>query len=385
MRFRWPKKQGDGAVRLAMGRIASPHLLALFRQQKAKELTAIHREHRNLAMTPGEPVRFPGLRKKDIHAVRFSEIRLTYSWEGKAVVPHLGSFSLTSSAPIEPKEIAMNRSIICSAMVLALLQAMPCGAQEPAKPQTSQLSLNTLSLEVGALQSLYELNLTKPQLEKLNQLASGAALKDQKRTPGKASKEYREKLQALRKALMNAKDSDAIDKLQDELEILGEKENPTIDDRVQVTETARKRAADAFRLLRPSQLAFCIARVAADVFDPVERLVESLEEVRAMTDEEWKEQRSDIADEISASVAGSDSVKVQKVSADVNALLHKARGLSKAEFQKQQPELQKAARKIIGDVTPLDVVRRQVELDLANLLSNPRLPQALQARLKKAS
>jgi hypothetical protein len=71
-----------------------------------------------------------------------------------------------------------------------------------------------------------------------------------------------------------------------------------------------------------------------------------------MTDEEWKELRSEIAEEISAVVAGPDSAKFKKVSNDVSALLQKARGLSKAEFQKQQSELQKAASKIIGDVRP---------------------------------
>jgi hypothetical protein len=66
----------------------------------------------------------------------------------------------------------------------------------------------------------------------------------------------------------------------------------------------------------------------------------------------------------------------------VGALLQQARGLSKADFTKQLPELKKSARKIVGDVSALDVLRHQVEIDLATLLSNPRLPNAIRARMK---
>ena len=51
------------------------------------------------------------------------------------------------------------------------------------------------------------------------------------------------------------------------------------------------------------------------------------------------------------------------------------------QILKQQPDLKNSARKVIGDVSALDVVRHQVELDLALLLSNPLLPKALRARL----
>src|SRR6202040_1680358 len=122
-----------------------------------------------------------------------------------------------------------------------------------------------------------QFNFTKTQLEKLQQMAVGTAPKDQKRKAGKASKEFREKLQALRKALISApegwsaaRDDDRINKLSGELEALRDKENPVLDDHVDMTEAARKRAADALRLLRPSQLAFYVGHIADSIDDPLD-------------------------------------------------------------------------------------------------------------------
>jgi hypothetical protein len=240
-------------------------------------------------------------------------------------------------------------------------------------------------LEVSALQSLLQFQFDKAQLEKLQQLSVGTAPKEQKRKAGKASKEFRDKLTALRKALAEAKDEARIVKLSDELDALREKEKPTLDDDVETTEAARKRAVEVFPLLKPTQLAFYFASVAEEVADPFDRLTEALEEVREMTEEEWKEQRGEIAEEIGRLAVGMDPVKSKAMIDQVAALLLQARTLKKVEFQKQQADLKKAARKIIGNPSALEVLRHQVEMDLAALLSNPRLPQALRARLSANS
>jgi hypothetical protein len=52
--------------------------------------------------------------------------------------------------------------------VVGVIPAIPCWAQEAAKPPALFFAQHS-ELEMGALQALYELNLTKPQLEKLSQ------------------------------------------------------------------------------------------------------------------------------------------------------------------------------------------------------------------------
>jgi hypothetical protein len=64
-------------------------------------------------------------------------------------------------------------------------------------------------------------------------------------------------------------------------------------------------------------------------------------------------------------------------------LLIQVRALTEEEFKAQRPELEKMARAIVGDLSPLDVLRHALVQDLAELLSNPRLAAAIDARLKK--
>ena len=81
-------------------------------------------------------------------------------------------------------------------------------------------------------------------------------------------------------------------------------------------------------------------------------------------------------------MVGLDVDKADRVNDRVAALLIRVRSLTNEEFAKQQPDLDQAAAKIVGDVGALEVLRHYVEFDLANLLSNPRLAAALDARLK---
>ena len=102
-----------------------------------------------------------------------------------------------------------------------------------------------------------------------------------------------------------------------------------------------------------------------------------------MKDKEWKQLRVDVSEEVGNLTAGLDADKASKISDQVVQLLIQARGLKDDEFKKQQAELEKSARQIIGNVGALDVVRHVLERSLAELLSNPRLAMAIDARLKK--
>jgi hypothetical protein len=268
------------------------------------------------------------------------------------------------------------------ALSLGLLAVTPCPSQSVVKAAPKAITPSNLSMEVAALQMLQHFQFDKTQLEMLLQWSQGAAQKDLARKAGKASPGYYEKMLLLRKALVEGKDQDRILKLNDELDALHEKEKPALDDQFEVTELARKRAAQVYRLLRPGQLAAYLGQTADAVIDPLERLLDAMQEVRELKENEWREEKNEIAEEISRLAAGLDTVKVQRMTEQVAALLTRVRALPKSEFARQQAELESAARKVIGNVNTMDVLRHHVQLDLAVLLSNPRLPQACRALMK---
>ena len=102
-----------------------------------------------------------------------------------------------------------------------------------------------------------------------------------------------------------------------------------------------------------------------------------------MSADQWKEFRADFGDEVARLVTGVDTEKAEKVSDEVIQLLIVARSLPDADFKAQLPDLEKTARKIVGDLGPLQVLQNVMENVLAALLSNPRLVAAIDARLQK--
>ncbi|CEF49323.1 unnamed protein product [uncultured bacterium] len=282
--------------------------------------------------------------------------------------------------------VSLTRSLaIMAALTWAAFSPFLIAQQGEPKTPPKTITINSLSMEVNALQALHQLQVSESQLNQLQKWAEESMPKDQQRKPGKASKEYRDKLQELRKALQDAKDGDLIAKLVGEVDALHEKEKPTLDDRVEITEAARKRAVEAYRLLKPGQVAAYLGQIADSIHDPRDLLLDALEDVRNMNEEDWKDQRGEIADEISRAAVGLNAAKAKAMSAQIAVLLTRARGLSKAEFQKQHAEIESAASKLIGDISPEVLLRNQVEVDLAMLLSNPRTPQAARALLKVTS
>ena len=111
--------------------------------------------------------------------------------------------------------------------------------------------------------------------------------------------------------------------------------------------------------------------------------MEALEKVRPLNPEQWKAAREAVAEEVSRGVAGLDSDKAGQLNDKVVQLLIHARALKDEDFKTERPELEKMARAIVGNVTSLDVLRHVLAQDLAELLSNPRLVAAIDARLKK--
>ena len=151
-------------------------------------------------------------------------------------------------------------------VLLAAIAGSPIYSQD----EKDETDLNDLSLEVNALSTIHSLKLTDAQMQKLR-LAKETAQKPGKRTPASASKDYREKLLALRTALIEQND-ERIEELNDELDELRDKENPTVDDGVDLTAAARKRAPEALKLLRVQQVKDYLEVLGDDLGDPLAEL-----------------------------------------------------------------------------------------------------------------
>ena len=137
-------------------------------------------------------------------------------------------------------------------IVIVLSALFGLGAVDAAAPG-AQPSLNDLSMEVAALQVLHDLRLTATQLQTVRRLAKETVPEESTREVAKASAEFRRTLMDMRDVLVADDDEERIDKLLEQLEELGQKEKPELDDAAEVTEEARRQAPQLVGLLeRPS-------------------------------------------------------------------------------------------------------------------------------------
>jgi hypothetical protein len=248
--------------------------------------------------------------------------------------------------------------------------------------KADKLSVDDLNREVNALQTLYYLHVTPAQLEKLKAIAPETAAKPAGQAKVKASDGLRQKLLDLRAALVEATDEDEIDQLSEELQDQVTAEKAQLDTDFEVTDAARAKVPEVLKLLTARQVAEYLGNLAEDIPDPVELLTEALDKVRPLPPAKWKEFRDEISDQVGRLIGGIDPDKVQKASDEVVQFLIVVRSLKDDEFKAQRPELEKKARKILGDLGPTDILRHILEQTLAELLSNPRLSAAVAARLK---
>jgi hypothetical protein len=236
-----------------------------------------------------------------------------------------------------------------------------------------------LSQEVSALLVLHNLKLTPAQIKTLRPIAKETAAKAKAQGEIKASDDFHKALADLHKALVHAEDDERIDELLEALDDLREAERPELDDEVEITEEAVEQVPKVLRMLTAKQVAAFIAAHAGDVVDPTERLLEALDQVRGVPEEKSKEFRDELAIDVSGLVAGLDGDEAAKISDQVAQWLVIIRSLTDEEFKAQHADLEKKARAIVGEVGPTDVLRHFFEHSLADFLSNPRLPAALEA------
>jgi hypothetical protein len=246
----------------------------------------------------------------------------------------------------------------------------------------AKTDLNPLYLEVNALEMLYQLRITRPQLEQLAKLAPTTAGPAPAPREVVVSAQLATALKKLHDAFLD-NDDDAVGSLSGEIEDLRSKENPEFDE-VAITDEARKQVPALLRSLSARQVASYVTDYADDFPDPREKLVDALDEIRKLPAREWEEVRDEVAGQVGWLVAGLDVAAEQKVATRVVELLNRVKGLKDDEYKAMRAALERASSDIVGNVGPTDVIRHFVERSLAELLSNPRLASAVAGRLRRA-
>jgi hypothetical protein len=257
-------------------------------------------------------------------------------------------------------------------------------AKEPTK-QERRPTIHELSLEVAALQSIYDFQFSEAQLQMLAKLAPQTREDDRKRARVRVTREFEAALTSLRDALANPVDEDRMAKALEAYAKFQEQEDPDLDDLIEITDAAKEKAIEVLKGLPARQLASFIAGFGEEFPDPVDDLKEAIGKVRQMNDDQWKILRRVIGQSIGDQAAGLDAEKAAIYSDAVVQILIQARSFDDKTFEREKSALEKKAHELFKDLGPMEVIRNTTEVALATLLSNPRLEAAVKARLEAAA
>jgi hypothetical protein len=152
-----------------------------------------------------------------------------------------------------------------------------------------------------------------------------------------------------------------------------------LDDQIEPTGPALKHAPDFCRNLKASQIAAFLASHADEVSDPAERMVEAVEEIRAAPASDAINIARKIANDIGHMVAGLDQDKSKTVADQIMEWLKQQPGSKDQMTDAERAKLEESAAKVIGEVSNMDVLEHWLQTQMAVLLSNPQLPDAISA------
>jgi len=268
------------------------------------------------------------------------------------------------------------------AIVLLITAGLPAALVAQA-PGDAVDSVTRMSMQVWALQALHDLDLDAAQLQALR-AAAAPADHPTPRAKVKATEKYVTTMQSLREALLRGNqddDDDRVDELRDQLDEMRDDEDIDIDDHVSITDAARAKTPDIVHLIRPSQLAGYFAAFEDEVPDPVQSLLEAADQTRHADGAQLSTGPDKTAHDVGILVGGLDLAKATPVEDRARQWIEHCRVLTDAEFKAERPALEKSAKEIVGDIDPFLVLRHWVERDVAELLSNPQLGPAIDAKL----
>jgi hypothetical protein len=260
--------------------------------------------------------------------------------------------------------------LLLAAGIFVLIGNRPLIAQSDMETDSAKLQL-----EVDALSSLSDLKLTPDQLSALKDLASDTAGTLSEK-PAAISDTYKAALDDTRRALLG-KDEDKIEAAEDKMGDLQDKEDPDSEPDVDQSETAKTKAETLLKRLSANQVANFVAQNADDLEDPTQLLLDAIHQCRGMSDDDFADLRDDTTEELGIYAAGINPSRPSAIAGKASRLLSRVHKLSADEYNDQQSALEDEARKLVGGLDPVNVLRHWLDDELADLLSNPELPQAI--------
>jgi hypothetical protein len=238
-----------------------------------------------------------------------------------------------------------------------------------------------LKREVDALEVLYHLEPTEAQLKSLLKLGEHTAAKPKPPAEAVAGPEYRAALRDFRNALVE-NDEDKVNEANEKLAEVNQKDPPEIEEEFEITEAARKAAPNVLKLLTPAQVISFLVSQESEVPDPVERIMITFHEGEELPEDAWKTHRQETAEEVAWLVHGFDNDQARAAVKPILALLDKGHSLKGEVLKKELPNLEKAARNLVGGKSPTVVLEHYMQRELAELLSNPQTISAIKARIQ---
>jgi hypothetical protein len=255
--------------------------------------------------------------------------------------------------------------------------------------------VNDLSMEVAALRTMYLLKASPdedlPDRNQFNALAflsqgqKPTAQPPRDRSEAKVSKNYRKVLADLRAAFI-VNNEGRIRELSDQLEEITKDEQPELDDAVEITEPARKSTHRLLLYFDANRTVPYLAAYGKEFPDPFMLMLSSIGSAansKKPSADEWPEVRSFVIKEVSWQVGGLNLKKQQQIGEQVAEFLDMAHKLGEEELKKggmPSGKLKAPIGKIVNVADCADIIRNVLQQDLAELLSNPRLPAARKAR-----
>ena len=242
-------------------------------------------------------------------------------------------------------------------------------------------SIASLELQVAALTTIDELELTGDQIAALQNMAADTAddSLDVSPTSGNTSMAYRRAIFALRDALASG-DEQRIAQTQSDMDKLRRRQNILPQATVTETDQAKKKAYAAVSILTAGQYANYIAIHATEVPDAAETILDALDRCQTGADDDYQAMREEAAQQVAMLMNGPNDRMSKRTIANVSRLLDQARNMSSADFQANRDELYQSARNLTRLAKPDLEVRNWMERQMADLLSNPQLSRALSAR-----
>jgi hypothetical protein len=280
---------------------------------------------------------------------------------------------------MKSKPLCLTMIVVLSSSTWAIAAAPKKNSAHP-RPPSADIGPNQMSLRITALQTLYQLQLTREQLEVLRKIAPKAAPPVSEHKAVRIKQDLKRLMQEFHDALVAANNSDKIESLEEKYDGLVESEKVEFDDAYDTTEAASEKAEEFNRSLTTAQVVSLLSANQDDIKDPRVVLAEALSEGRRKTGADWDELRDATADDVATLVAGNKATDA--LTEKYKRWLDEAHKLDDAVFKQRFSDPMQAADKIVGSVAWHEVLQNWVQSSIADLLSNPELSAALNERLK---